>query len=450
VERRSILAALAVVLAAALPAGASAATAPSGLQLTTAEYVSPAHFTWTPGDDPLNVQQTVHRAPGACTTPPAAAQLVATYPGNETAEHFAMPGEGRFCFFVRATDALGGTADSPGLTLAIDTTAPTSTVAVSNTAPGGIVSGVVNIARTATDAVSGVATNVRRVGAAGNCANGTSVPARWDTTTYTDGPYDVCNIVTDRAGYTTTATVRVTVANAVPVPGPIPSPVTPTVPAPAGAAPPVVTAPVIAAAAGVATADKIAPKAPTKLAVIQSRAKKGKALIPLTLRWVNPKVDDLDRVVVVLNLKHQPLSKTDGTVVYSGLRASALFTLKAGAAGYLALFAVDRTGNISSPARHTVSLASLIPLRPLTGSKVDSAPRLTWKAKDGTAYYNVQVFRNGKRVLTDWPAQASLRLPADLLERGTYTWFVWPALKGKGSAAIFGDLIGRATFVYEG
>ena len=79
-----------------------------------------------------------------------------------------------------------------------------------------------------------------------------------------------------------------------------------------------------------------------------------------------------------------------------------------------------------------------------------AAPRLTWKATEGTAYYNVQVFRNGKRILTDWPSQASFTLPTTLLEPGTYTWFVWPALKGKGSSATFGDLIGRATFIYAG
>ena len=156
-------------------------------------------------------------------------------------------------------------------------------------------------------------------------------------------------------------------------------------------------------------------------------------------------------MVVLLNLKRQPRSRTDGTIVYSGLRPSAPFKLKA-----RERTATSRCSRSTAPATarprrgYTVSLASLVPLRPLTGSKVEAAPRLTWKAKDGTAYYNVQVFRDGKRILTDWPSQASLRLPASLLEPGTYTWFVWPALKGKGSGATFGDLIGRATFVYEG
>ena len=113
-ERRFILAALAVAIAGALPAGASAATAPSAPQLTTPQYVSPAHFTWTPGADPLNIVQTVWRAPGACTTPPAAGQLVATYPGNTQAEHFAVPGDGTFCFFVRASDAFARKCGQPG------------------------------------------------------------------------------------------------------------------------------------------------------------------------------------------------------------------------------------------------------------------------------------------------------------------------------------------------
>jgi hypothetical protein len=456
VERRFILATLAVAIAGALPASASAATAPSALQLTTPRYVSPAHFTWTPADDVLNTAQTVWRAPGACTTPPAAGQNVATY-DNTRAEHFALPGDGTWCFFVRASDAEGGTADSPGLTLTIDTTPPTSTIAVSPAAPGGILKGVVNITRTAADATSGVATNVRRVGPVGDCADdGTDVLARWDTTRFTDGTYDLCNVVTDLAGYTTTATLRITIANAVPVPAPIPSPAQPAAPAPAVA---VVAAPVVAAAATGTTAtgtpaanDKIAPHAPTKVAVVRSRSRSrtSATLVPLTLRWVNPKADDLDRVVVVLNLRRQPRGPADGTVVYTGLRPSATFKLRAGLSGYVALFAVDSSGNASDPARRTVSLASLIPLRPLTGSKVNAAPRLTWEAKDGTAYYNVQVFRDGKRILTDWPSTASIRLPARLLEPGTYTWFVWPALKGKGSAATFGDLIGRATFVYAG
>ena len=446
-ERRSILAAVAIAIAVMLPATASAATAPSAPTLGSAPYVSPAVLNWTPGADPLNISQTVYRSTGACTDPLAAGQAVAVYLGNATTQHFAVPGDGVWCFNVAAADALLASAPGPGLTVTIDTTPPTSTVAVSDQVAG-VVHGVVNINRSASDATSGVATNQRRVGAVGHCVDGTNVPLRWDTTRFTDGTYDVCNIVTDRAGLVTVATVTVTITNAVPVPAPIPSPLEPAAAAPTAPAAPA--APSAAAPSESSTADKVAPLAPTKLTVLQTRSRKATVMVPVTLRWQNPAAADLQRVVAVLNLRRQPRDRTDGTVIYSGLRPSTAFKLRAGANGYVALFAVDRSGNVSKPARRTVSLASLIPLRPLTGSKVVAAPRLTWKATEGTAYYNVQVFRNGKRILTDWPSQASFTLPTTLLEPGTYTWFVWPALKGKGSSATFGDLIGRATFIYAG
>ena len=196
--------------------------------------------------------------------------------------------------------------------------------------------------------------------------------------------------------------------------------------------------------------DKDAPKSPTKLAVVRPRAKQhAKGLIPVTLRWVNPAGADLARVIVILNRKHAPRSAADGSLVYSGLRTSTAVKLRPGASGYVALYAYDRSGNVSRPARGTVSLASLIPLRPVTGSRVTAAPRLTWPGAAGTAYYNIQVFLNGKRIVVGWPSEPAYRLPARLLAPGIYTWFVWPAIKHAGAAPTFGPLIGRATFVYE-
>jgi hypothetical protein len=436
--------ALAVVIAAAWSVSAEAATAPSAPQLGTAQYVSPALLQWTPGADLTNVSQTVYRAPGACTDPLVGAVPVRTYPDNTTSQHFAIPGDGTFCFFVSATDLTGGTANGPGLTITIDTTPPAATVAVSDQAPGSIVHGTVRVSGTSGDAVSGVASSVLRVGPVGACAMGTTVRSSWNTTLYTDGSYDVCNTVTDRAGYTTTAVLTVTVANAVPIPAPVPVAGTP--PAPPG---PVASAPIIAAPNNPAV-DRDAPLAPTRLAVVRPRLKKTTTkAIPVTLRWVNPAVPDLARVIVIFNLKHAPRSAADGSVVYSGLRTSAAVKLLPGQSGYVALYAYDSSGNVSQPARRTVSLASLIPLRPLTGSRVTAAPRLTWKATEGTAYYNVQVFRNGRRIVVGWPSQASYRMPSDLLEPGIYTWYVWPAIKHANGTPTFGNLIGRATFVYE-
>ena len=207
----------------------------------------------------------------------------------------------------------------------------------------------------------------------------------------------------------------------------------------------------IGTVANVAVVDKTPPLAPTKLTVTRAKSKRKTAAITFTLHWVKPTAADLDHVVVVLNLKRAPVGPADGKTVYHGLGTSAKLKLRSGQNGYIAVYAVDHSGNYSlKPIRKLVTLAALIPLRPLTGSVVrDSSPELTWKATKGSTYYNVQVFRNGKRMLVGWPGKASYRIPAGKLKPGTYVWFVWPAVQHKGSTPTFGKLIGRAIFRYK-
>lgn len=197
--------------------------------------------------------------------------------------------------------------------------------------------------------------------------------------------------------------------------------------------------------------DGVAPLAPTKLTVTRPKSKAKAKSITLTLHWVKPTAPDLDRVVVVLNLKRPPVGPADGKTVYHGLGTSAKLKLLAGQTGYIALFAYDHSGNYSpKPVRKVVTLASLISLRPLTGSVVRSSrPTLTWKATKGSTYYNVQVFHNGRRMLVGWPSKPSYRIPGGKLKPGVYVWYVWPAVQHKGSAPTFGKLIGRATFTYK-
>jgi hypothetical protein len=430
--RRSILAGLIVALAAIFPANALAATAPAAAPvLTSAPYAFPLTLHWTPANDPLNISQSVYRATGACTDPPAAGGLIMTFPGNTTTDFTGRPLDGTYCYHIRVADLLTS-ADGPGVTVSVDTTNPTATVAVSSP---GVLSGIVGVSGTSADAVSGVASSVLHVGAVGACPAGPVLGATWDTTTVADGSYDVCNVVTDNAGHTATAILTVTTANLRPAAAITPAPVA-------------VAAPVIPAAPP-PSLDKLAPHAPTKLAVVLPRSRPVTGVIALKLRWVNPVAADFDRVVAVLNLKHAPRGPIDGGVIYHGTGTSARLELRTGQRGYLALFAYDHAGNVSLPARRTISPAAFGPLRPVSGSVVPAAPLLTWKAKAGTAYYNVQVFHNGRRVLVDWPSQASYRIPSAKLEPGTYVWFVWPAVKHKGAAPTFGALIGRATFVYR-
>jgi hypothetical protein len=320
------------------------------------------------------------------------------------------------------------------VTVSVDTTNPTATVAVSGQSPAGVVRGVVGVSGTGADALSGVASSVFHVGAPGACAAGPVLGAVWDTSGVANGSYEVCNVVTDNAGHTATAVAALTVANL--------QPLVVASPAPGGAAPP-------PTASVSALGDKVAPHAPSKLSAVLPRSRPSSGGARVTLHWVNPTAADLDRVVAVLNLSRSPRDPGDGSVIASSLRPSGSFTLRAGQRAHVAVFAYDHNGNVSAPARRTVSLAPLLPLRPLTGSVVPGPPLLTWKAKQGTAYYNVQLFHKGRRVLVDWPSRASYRIPAGKLEPGTYVWYVWPAARHKGAPPTFGRLIGRATFIYR-
>ena len=383
--------------------------------LTSAAYASPVAIQWTPGADILNVTQSVLRAPGVCTAPASGGQYLQTFSDNTTSSYSDPAPDGTYCYYIQASD-IATAAYSPGLTVVVDVLPPSATIAVSGMSATGVVSGVVAVSGTAADAGSGVASSVLHVGATGACAAGPVIAGQWDTT-----------------GSPTAST---TSATSSPTPRPHRDrghPVT-----------------VSNGAAAAAARRESRRSAATDQALAHARAHEGSsANVTLTLRWVKPVSPDLASVLVVLNLDHPPKRPADGIKVYRGLGTSTKVTLRAGDTGYLALYSYAKGGAFSAAARTKVSLASLIPLRPLTGSVLHAVPLLTWKPKQGSAYYNLQLFRNGKRVLVVWPSHASYRIPAGTLTPGTYVWYVWPALRSGGSAT-FASRIGRATFVYTG
>jgi hypothetical protein len=92
---------------------------------------------------------------------------------------------------------------------------------------------------------------------------------------------------------------------------------------------------------------------------------------------------------------------------------------------------------------------------PEPGAKVGaSRVKLAWVATPGARYYNVQLFRGGKKILSTWPLSTSLSLPRHWvhdgktysLKPGTYHWYVWPGI-GARSASRYGALLGGSTFV---
>jgi hypothetical protein len=115
----------------------------------------------------------------------------------------------------------------------------------------------------------------------------------------------------------------------------------------------------------------------------------------------------------------------------------------------------DQAGNVAVRTVHATPGVRL--LSPPSGSQLTSPPLLRWTAVLGAAYYNVQLFRSGHKVLSSWPSRASLRLSRSWsfrnsrfrLRPGRYRWFVWPGF-GARAAARYGPMIGTGTFTIVG
>jgi hypothetical protein len=159
----------------------------------------------------------------------------------------------------------------------------------------------------------------------------------------------------------------------------------------------------------------------------------------VTLSWRQPK----DTMAVAI---------TRGTkAVYKG-RATRFRDagLRTGVTYRYTLTARDEAGNEAS-ARVDATVRALY--APAPGSRAKAGDKLAWVPSKGADYYNLQLFRNGHKVLTTWPVGASFRLPRSwtfqgkkyTLRRGTYRWYVWPG-HGARAQARYGALIGGSLF----
>jgi hypothetical protein len=170
----------------------------------------------------------------------------------------------------------------------------------------------------------------------------------------------------------------------------------------------------------------------------------------LRLRWEVPADADFDHVGVFVSTR---ASSPPRTLVYRGKRES--YTNKRFENGvyhrYLVV-AYDHAAN-ASPGAGAAVPPSVLLKSPHDGRAVRSPPVLRWSPVRNAAFYNVQVYYRGRKVLSAWPAQPRRALArrwvdagrGHSLRRGLYTWYVWPAFGGK-SKSRYGQLLGRATF----
>jgi len=145
------------------------------------------------------------------------------------------------------------------------------------------------------------------------------------------------------------------------------------------------------------------------------------------------------------------VTRSPGKRIYRGTGRSATdHGLRNGVRYRYDVAAIDEAGNT------TMLVAAGVPraLRtPAEGQRIVGAPRLSWWPDAKADYYNVQVFRGGRKILSLWPAAAALKLRETWTYGGRsfrlvpalYRWYVFPGI-GTRAANDYGPLLGAGTF----
>jgi hypothetical protein len=161
----------------------------------------------------------------------------------------------------------------------------------------------------------------------------------------------------------------------------------------------------------------------------------------------------------VMVMRSAPAARASGSsVVYDG--AGDAFTdrgLKNGRRYTYVVQALDAAGNAASSSVAVTPDAEASTkhlLSPGSKSILHRPPLLRWRKIARASYYNVQLFRNGKKLLSAWPTKPQYQLRSKWRYRGkrhrlvpgTYRWLLWAGY-GKRSEHRYGKLLGRRTFV---
>jgi hypothetical protein len=169
----------------------------------------------------------------------------------------------------------------------------------------------------------------------------------------------------------------------------------------------------------------------------------------VTLRWPASAHDRTVRVV-----RSPAFARARPAVALTAARARFVDTHVVNGRRYTyAIRAADAAGNVSR--RRVVAVPHAHLMRPVGGAVVAAGTRLVlrWTPVRRARYYNVQLFRDGRKVLSQWPAKPSYRLPAQWvyhgrpvrLDPGAYQWLVWPG-RGPRSNGEYGARVGRLAF----
>jgi hypothetical protein len=115
---------------------------------------------------------------------------------------------------------------------------------------------------------------------------------------------------------------------------------------------------------------------------------------------------------------------------------------------------LDAAGNSAqSAAQLRTSAQGRYLLAPDHGAELVSPPALRWRKVRGARFYNVQLFRGDRKILTRWPSRTRLQLQrtwryggkTERLEPGVYRWYLWAA-HGTRRTPRYGRLLGGRSF----
>ena len=170
------------------------------------------------------------------------------------------------------------------------------------------------------------------------------------------------------------------------------------------------------------------------------------------LTWRLPSDADLDVVSVSRTVQGAASARR---VVFSG-RASRFQDrgLRNGVVYRYLVVAYDRAGNGSPGVAATARPTAPKLVQPPDGARVTRPPSLAWVRVTNAAYYNVQLFRGARKILTVWPTSNRYTLPRtwtfggrrQTLTPGVYRWYVWAGF-GPRTRARYGPVLGESTFV---
>lgn len=163
------------------------------------------------------------------------------------------------------------------------------------------------------------------------------------------------------------------------------------------------------------------------------------------------------RLGVVVKFTASAIDAVDGGVVTTCTPPSG--SLFSRGATVVTCVAGDRRGNVAV-GKFTISVALVRAVRsasalfaPQAGARVRGTSVLRWRAVRKARFYNVQVYRNGRKILSRWPKRPRMRLGRSWtyqgrrfrLKRGVYVWYVWPAF-GVPANPRYGKMLGGSSF----